>query len=49
MSDRKPEKKPEIWLKYCEDCVRSVLSASKVDNDDFFGDKQDASEEKLKD
>ena len=44
MSDRKSEKEPEIWLKYCEDCVRSVLSSSEDDNDDFSGDKQDESE-----
>ena len=49
MSDRKPEEEPEIWLKYCEDCVRSVLSTSEDENDDFSGNKQDASEEKLKD
>ncbi|MFX0020223.1 MAG: hypothetical protein ACFFAK_06615 [Promethearchaeota archaeon] len=44
MSDRKPEKEPEIWLKYCEDCVKSVLSSSEDNNDDFSGDKQDESE-----
>ncbi|MFW9771940.1 MAG: hypothetical protein ACFFBY_01675 [Promethearchaeota archaeon] len=25
MSNRKPEKNSEIWLKYCEECVKSKL------------------------
>ncbi|MHA2430471.1 MAG: hypothetical protein ACXACC_05485 [Promethearchaeota archaeon] len=48
MSDRKPEKETEIWLKYCEDCVRSLLSSPEDDNDDFSGDNQDGSEKKFK-
>ncbi len=48
MSDRKPEKEPEIWLKYCEDCVKSVLFSSEDDNDGFSGDKKDIPEEKLR-
>ncbi len=25
MDDRKSEKSSEIWLKYCEDCIKSKL------------------------
>lgn len=25
MDDRKSEKNSEIWLKYCEDCIKSKL------------------------
>ena len=47
MSNRKPEKASEIWLKYCEDCVRSLLSSPEDDNGDFSGDKEDIPEKKL--
>jgi len=28
MDDRKSENKSEIWLKYCEDCIKSKLESN---------------------
>lgn len=31
MKDKEPNKKSEIWLKYCEECVKSGISLSQKD------------------
>jgi hypothetical protein len=28
MTDQKSEKSSEIWLKYCEDCIKSKLESN---------------------
>lgn len=45
MSNRRPEKNSDIWLKYCEECVKSKLE----NNDDkFSGEIKDDTKKKIK-